>query len=287
MQPSASGKSHTHNDMQPNNSMAGGRKIFDSSEEDAEKHISYKYKFNNNIYNFDVIKVTSKSKITYSVTNKNNNASKVRRDCVTIFYNENDKFCYIETISIDEESKCYLGQQYNKKGTLLLTFVLNFIEQYIAKEYEVKYIQLKDNSQKWCKLVKNSIDLDSFYMFVNGKTWYGKYGFVPFDVDNIKTDKYTLKSYKKNQKKVNETLVKDTHIGKYIKDTIKKYDLDMDIDSIDEIIKIHKNYSIRKFLNALMNDYDTNCVIFYYIYKKLMEKMHMTNLHGKTYWKKL
>ena len=65
---------------------------------------------------------------------------------------------------------------------------------------------MKDNSKKICKSINESINLDSFYMFVYGDTWCGKYGFTPFDDTVINTDKVLMEclQIKSNQIKSNQ-----------------------------------------------------------------------------------
>jgi hypothetical protein len=48
----------------------------------------------------------------------------------------------------------------------------------IKDNYKIKYIQLSDNSVKYCNK-KHQIDLSMMMTLITGTTWYGKYGFIP------------------------------------------------------------------------------------------------------------
>ena len=181
--------------------------------------------------------------------------------------------------------QCFLGIDISNKGSLMLNFTLDFIEQYIARKYDVRYIQLRDNSFKKCNIIKKNIDLDSLYMFTHGETWYGKYGFIPFDFGLEKTNKNELADYVKNQNIVKTTLVKDTKIRQYIHEAMKE--LNFINKHIDKKIDVFQNESIMIFFKHFVKNYDSMCGIFCHFYKQLMEDLNMVNLHGRSYWKQL
>jgi len=160
-----------------------------------------------------------------------------------------DKKCF-------EDSKCRdFRNEWN--GSTLLKIAFKLIRQ-LKEKYDVKYITLTDNSQKYCRSGK-IIDLDSFLMLTTGNTWhnfllkrnfskkfsnsksqdlelYGKYGFVPFDSTHENTDKLNLKDYIQNQQILTNTLLKNTNIKKIILKAILKYKLNFSIKEINEIL---------------------------------------------------
>jgi len=261
-------------------------------EEDNATGISFfrKYKFENNIYTFIVHKYEYNDKITYSVFNNDN---KNDSECVLILYMKKGEYCVIESIGSFE--KCHskdshIGMNYTRTGTLLLKFTLDLIESYLVKEYKIKYIRLKDNSNKICKYVNETIDLDSFYMFTHGDTWYGKYGFVPFD--NKKTDELREIEYKKNQNIVKNTLVGNVDLKNVfwkasteLNNFLKKEAISE--KTIEKLLSKYADKTIMEFMTILLQKYDVYCSFFFFLYKPLMKKLKMTNLHGITYWKQL
>lgn len=236
--------------------------------------------FDYNKYTFVVYQVNEDDRISFSVHNKNDDS---KDSCVVIFYDKSGKFCYIESISA--HSKCFVGTDYTKKGTVLLKFAIEFIKRHISKKHKVKYIQLKDNSVKYCKSIEQSIDLDSFYMLLYANTWYGKYGFVPFDNSLISTNELWLRDYKHNQKIVNKILVKDIKIAEYINKAIKK--LKLKISNVDTYVKKYNDKLLMIFLRKFLDNYDRSCSVFFHIYKQLMMDLGMIDMHGRSYWMKL
>jgi hypothetical protein len=240
-------------------------------------------------FNFTVRKLEESDRVTYSVINEIYTSI----ECVLIIYEKQQNFCYLDGIHSDqinnnflpEMKQCFLGISISNKGSLLLNFALDFIEQYIARKYDVRYIQLRDNSFKKCKMIKKNIDLDSLYMFTHGETWYGKYGFIPFDFGLEETNNNELNDYIRNQNIVKTTLVKNTKIKQYIHEAIKELNI---IDNhIDKKIDVFQNESIMIFLKYFTKNYDSMCGIFGHFYKQLMKDLKMVNLHGRSYWKQL
>ena len=262
--------------------------IFNISEEMVggktnDEVIEYTYKYDKKYYDFNIHVVRSAGRITYAV----HNFDKWDKTeyCTFIVYDTVGKNCYIENINYYE--KCCVGQIHSPSGSILLKFTIDFIKKYIAKKYVVKFIQLRDISKKRCDFVDDTIDLGLFYMFVHGNTWYGRYGFVPFNPSQEKTNESLLKIYKNNQTIVSTTLVKDTNIGKYIVEAIKKYKLKINIEQMNGVIKKYGNMSVMKCMKHLMAFYDKNCAIFYYMYPKLVADLDMVDLYGTSYWMKL
>ena len=102
-----------------------------------------------------------------------------------------------------------------KGGSLLLIATLAFINT-IKDKYNLKYIQLKDNSAFYCKNVLRS-SIANLYMF--------KYGFMPFNTDTYSFDVAKLVDYKINQKIIKIIKVKHTNIKNYLLVTMNKFNL--------------------------------------------------------------
>jgi len=199
-----------------------------------------------------------------------------------------DKSCF-------EDKNCKkFSDEFN--GSTILKIAFKVIDQ-LKNKYKLKYITLIDSSYKDCYKYDTDgeiesakqIDLDSFLMLTTSNTWYGKYGFVPYDSSQEKTNKLKLRDYKKNQEIVTNTLLKNTNIKKIILKAIIKHKLNFSVKEIEEIINkyIQKNRSVKNFLKDLASKYDRTCELFYYSYKEIMEDLKMIDLHGTTYWKKL
>ena len=191
---------------------------------------------------------------------------------------------YDETCFEDHKCKVF-ANEWNGSTLLKISFIL--IKQLKAK-YELNYIVLTDNSIKYCKAGKQ-IDLDSFLMLTTGNTWYGKYGFVPYDKVHEITDKLNFRDYKNNKKIVSTILLKNTNIKKIILRKIYKHKLNFSLNEIETTLTKHeeKNRTVMNCLKDLTRQYDRTCEIFYHCYQDIMIDLKMKNLHGIMYWKKL
>jgi len=109
-----------------------------------------------------------------------------------------EHFVYVDNIT--KYPDCTrIGIPKTKGGSLLLNLMLDFVKKYLKPLYGLKYIQLRDTSHLWCEKSKINIDFDSFYMLTHGDTWYGKYGFIPFDINTNKIDQIKLKHLNVNK----------------------------------------------------------------------------------------
>jgi len=255
--------------------------------------INVKYKTaDDKIFEFTVRRLAETDRISFSVINELNEINDDNK-CIVIFYDPEYEFCYIDGIFSDQIDpkipnkipQCYLGIEISNKGSLLLNFTMDFIEQYIARKYTVKYIQLRDNSFKKCKSINTNIELDSLYMFTHGTTWYSKYGFLPFNSGMVKTDELYLNNYIKNQHIVRTILVKNTKIKQYISKAMNK--LGIVNKKIFQKIDEFNDEPIQYFFDYFLKHFNMTCAIFAQFYHQLMVDLKMINLHGRIYWKQL
>jgi F0F1-type ATP synthase delta subunit len=80
---------------------------------------------------------------------------------------------------------------------------------------------------------------------------YGKYGFVPFDININKIDQIKLEQYKKNQQLI-KTKLKNTNI----RNIIKSLHLPMSAkqQSIDVFFDENKNMTVQEFMFNMANN---------------------------------
>ncbi|AYV81582.1 MAG: hypothetical protein Harvfovirus43_4 [Harvfovirus sp.] len=241
------------------------------------------YKFEG--YKFEINEDIEKEgeRYAYSIINRDDESI-----CMLIFVPFNDNYAYIDNISYF--SGCAMNAMPKSRGgSLMLQVTLNFIELVLKKKYSLKFIRLRDTSYFRCAETKKTIDFDSLYMFTHGSTWYGKYGFVPYSVDDKRTDCELLSDYKLNQKLVRAIPLKSTNVEQYVFEQLKNPKVGKRITK-EVMIKIFKNYNDRPiidFFRDFLRHYDKSCGVFSMIYKRVMKDIGMVDLHGKTYYKKL
>jgi len=233
---------------------------------------------------FRVYENQEDNRYTYSIHNNNDEGN---RECVIIFIPTEEKISFAHIENISSYSNCFrCASVKSKTGTMLLIFLLSFIKNKLKKKHNLSYISLQDNSLYYCKKTQINIKFSSFYMLTRGDTWYGKYGFVPFDFDNQSIDKNRYKAYKKNSETVNNTKVHQTNIYKLIYKAINKLNISDRFPEkiLYDIIEKNKEKSVKDFLYNFTKNMDFSCDVFGLIYEDLMDKLHMTEMQGWSYY---
>ena len=168
-----------------------------------------------------------------------------------------------------------------KGGSTILQFLLGFLKKN-KDVLGINRIVLKDNSIKVCNNCPHNIQLNTMYFLLHHQTWYGKYGFRPFDKIEMKPDIQYTKLYNQNREKISQLKVKDTKLGNYFKEAIKEYDKNknIDLDHMLNIVNLWKDKPLSQVLRVMMKDYDKYCCIFGYIQKMLYIDLNLQNFYG-------
>ena len=119
-----------------------------------------------------------------------------------------------------------------------MKLTLKMIEKY-KKYFGIKKIVLSDTSVYKC-ITNESIDMAIMKTLLTGDTWYGGYGFRPFNKDTYELDKYQNKKYQENKEIMNKLLLKDINIEKYLLKIHKKFPKEFTKQMIKEIINREK-----------------------------------------------
>lgn len=222
----------------------------------------YHYTYDGKLYRFNINVEEEDDRTTYAIYNKEEMV------CMMLFIPKKEHYVYIETISSHNGCTASCNPK-TKIGTLILLATLDLIKKKLKSMYELKYVQLKDNSLFYCKKTKNTIEFDSVYMLSRGDTWYGKYGFKPNGND--------LKIYENNQKIVNSVKMKKTKFVQYLNNLLSK-------EKIDKIYDMYKEKTIKEFFYDLTKHPDQTCDVIGKIYEDLMRDNGIVRMHGKSYY---
>jgi hypothetical protein len=202
------------------------------------------------------------------------------QECIFVIVAKKLKICEIHNISYD--AKCLPNAEIkDKKGKSLLFIALKLIDK-IKNHYDLKYVQLTDNSIKLCKN-KHKIILPIMMTLISGVTWYAKYGFIP-------KDKFYRKLFDDNKNIMENIYLKDVpEMEKYISYGHYKSKSKIDINKLlnNYNYAIQKNYKLKEFLSKFLLDFDSTCDIFYYFYDILYKKLNINNMSGVTFIKML
>lgn len=120
---------------------------------------------------------------------------------------------------------------------------------------------------------------------MNGNTWYGKYGFRPYDKNDQKPDKKRTKKYIRNQKIIEGVKVKDIPLVKYMNNAIAKHNIkNIDMNTLGPKIESLGNETLSSLIKVLMAEYDSFCCIFAHIINKIYKKLGMYQFYGKSFY---
>jgi hypothetical protein len=245
-------------------------------------------KYQNKIFYFD--KQSNKTENIYFLRGK----TKSNISCITIFVNKILGEAIIHEIYYDED--CLYPDMKNeyKSGRTILKIALKLIDQ-IKDKYKIKYVKLQDNSNKLCRNKDQvvRIRLSNMMILSTGETWYGKYGFVPYDKSDENISVNLKKAYMKNKQIMDTKKIKDLkNFDKIINIALKKIKISTDMKK-----KIYNLYAEYKKNNLLIKDFVSDllekkmfnytCLFFYNIYLELFNELKLYDFHKVTYIKKI
>lgn len=205
--------------------------------------------------------------------------------CLHIVIDSELKLAYVQNISYYQDCVS-VGLERPGGGGKLLRMCIQFLKDN-KDRYNVKRIQLKDNSFFLCQRYNKKINFALMHTLLYGDTWYGKYGFRPYDPMNDVEDKELTKFYDSNKKIITMTKTKDTNLynclyqilrdqesvnGKELKRKINEYHL----KHCDETVDVF----FRKFL---MN-YENACAVFSGFYITFCVDLKVYNLMGQSFY---
>jgi len=189
-------------------------------------------------YTFKTIKTGDKDEVLFMIY-KNNRCFLLKIDL------ENNGLAILDSFGNDPK---------DGGGTIMMNFLLNYIKTYLP---DIKRIELTDNSFILCN--KEKISLSGLYTLISGKTWYGKFGFVPID-------KNTKKHYKNNINIIDKITVSD--VWNELEDIFIKYNFE-------------NNNNLLK--NVLKEIFKKDCKYYEKIWKILSNKYDIYLMYGKDF----
>jgi len=201
-------------------------------------------------------------------------------ECVSILIDRKNKLAEIH--GIGNYKTCVITTDSNTSvGTILLNITIKILKKYKDK-LGINKIILTDNSIKNCTdtNIKNctnniNIELSTMLILIYGETWYGKYGFRPYDILLSKLDEINNNKYNKNIQIMKNITITDANILKYIKLTNKK----SIIEDVEYLLKKYPNYLLSDFIKSFLKKYDKSCKYFNLFYKQLFDSIKLTSFY--------
>jgi hypothetical protein len=170
-------------------------------------------------------------------------------------------------------------------GSILLKLAIQYLTEF-KKKYNIKRIVLKDNSFFKCKKLKENISLALMHTLIDGHTWYGKYGFRPYDSKGDKLNIEANQFYEENIKIVQNKKIRDTIAFQRL------YEIYTDIISKEYadkqkpiIYSLFKNHTIGNFFKDMLTNFQGSCFIFSMLYRKFAKATGITDFDGKMFFR--
>ena len=193
-------------------------------------------------------------------------------ECVSILIDRKNKLAEIH--GIGNYKTCVITTDSNTSvGTILLNITIKILKKYKDK-LGINKIILTDNSIKNCTDSIN-IELSTMLILIYGETWYGKYGFRPYDMLLSKLDEINNNKYNKNIQIMKNITITDANILKYIKLTNKK----SIIEDVEYLVTKYPNYLLSDFIKSFLKKYDKSCKYFNLFYKQLFDSIKLTSFY--------
>jgi hypothetical protein len=187
-------------------------------------------------------------------------------------------------INMSSYKDCTIPDLINKGGSIILNFIIGFLKLN-KKKFDINKIVLRDNSAKVCPNCPVHIQMSRMYFLLYGDTWYGKYGFRPYSVNQNKPDEFLNNDYIKNQQIIKNAKVSDIDLIKYFKDAVNKYKLKgINIEHFEKLFILWKDKPLSQILRALLKDYDKYCCIFEYVGIRVFRGLGMTDFTELTFY---
>ena len=253
------------------------------------------YNYTCEIYNFKFRIVKSTDDIFITILNQ-----KYNYDCAFIVINidqlcKNNNETYALLNGIKGNIDCAVPQlPVFGKGSILLKCIINFFKNKWQNIWKnncpiIKYIQLSDNSKKYCDNNDNNsvaiIYMSDFYTLIRGVPWYYKFGFIH------NTSKANM-DIEENNKKMEIIKGSDIDIKKIIINSLNNLDKkDMKDMLRYEMLELHKK-NLYKFFKDRQNELIKNiieeickkkvgCKLIYCIHEEIMKEMNIISIKSK------
>ena len=216
------------------------------------------------------------------------------QDCAIILIEKGKKQALIENIS-NSEGCIQNGLIYKDGGKILFRIVLKYLSAN-KDVFGINRITLSDKSLVRCssendsthskKKVNLQLQLADLYMLTHGDTWYGNFGFLPYDAANNKPNMFRTKKYKEYKKKMNTLKIKDyPHLYKIIIETYKRLKIYyFNEEKIKKLFKENSESLVKDVLRELFVNKFPFCYIYDEIKDNILEDLNIQSLYDIAYY---
>lgn len=228
-----------------------------------QKGGSFKIKYKNNIIKFEEEYENNNLILTFKSLNN-------KSDCIVLLYDKKEKIMNIERI--DTSEKCLN----NNNGKDLMNIIVKTIHKYKSR-WNLKAIYVSDHSYLLCNNEK--IWLSNLSLLQYGNTWYGRYGFIPVNLeDRIKLKKNLKILNKNNIKKLKKILI-NLNLKIYLNNYIKS-------ENIDKSLMLESKIGLMEFMKYISIELIENkkCKELNNLIDKIFKKLELYEMNNKQYF---
>jgi hypothetical protein len=166
--------------------------------------------------------------------------------------------------------------------------VLHCTTDVIDKKDKSKIDNDKNKKKKKPKQISRTIKLGLYHTLKNGHTWYGEYGFRPYDNRKRKLHKDLNELYENNINIVANTKISNDNLFDVIhKYLLKKSNADI-ADNYIETLKLTckklKIMTIQQFFNTFYLDYKKECYLLSKIVDEICKKIGVEDFYTRVFF---
>ena len=202
-------------------------------------------------------------------------------NCFMLVKTRNTDYIVIQNLEYNRE--CAKKGLPKKGGEIILMFLLKYIT--VNKEkLGINRIVLSDNSFIFCDNCEGSIKLAHMYTLTKGDTWYGKFGFRPYNASSNEPNIKKIEKYEENKEKMNKLKVRDIDLIKIMKENENdknKEVFERNMLLVKALQKKHKDVELRKILKSLSKH---NCCFMVHMQEILMEELGLTSFYQTSFY---
>jgi hypothetical protein len=218
----------------------------------------------------------------YDISVHRNNDMEDPETCLHILINQELHLAYINNISYYKNCVS-TNLEHPGGGGILLKMCIQFLKD-TKDRYQVNRIQLKDNSMFTCFANKEKIMLPVLHTLLYGDTWYGKYGFRPYNPDKNIEDEKLAELYDQNKIIITTTKTKDTNIFNYLYVMLDGNNSKENKKRIDRYYDKYKNCTIDVFFRKFMMDFQKSCVAIHGFYLNFYTSMRLYDFTHRSFY---
>lgn len=230
--------------------------------------------YENELYEFDELDDPYSTVKSYVLQAKDSES-----DCVMITIDKELGISSIDNLT-SVGLKCS-NTLINDIGKHLIKLSIKLLQNNKEK-FNIKKIIITDHSFIFCKDIKNNINLADLYTLKHGITFYGSFGFIPYD-ENDETNNKLKKYFYQNNKIIKELKVIDSKLLYYIEKYVKK--TNYNIDELINYVKENNNNLLMNVMKVISSKkyFDKYCKVLNYIIPKLFNSNKLKSFHNLSF----